>query len=191
MQGLSEDLTRLLVAWSQGDPEALSTLIPMVCDDLRMTARRFMSGDSDRHELQPTALVNEFFLKVGMDCNVPWKNRGHFFAFAAQTMRSILVDQARSQKRQKRGGGEPVLKLGEGLDQVAGEDPPAHVDILALHQALSRLEAKDPQAASVVKLRYFVGMTVAETAAALDISPATVKREWRFAQLWLFRELNE
>lgn len=187
---LPEELTALLLAWSKGDPEALQDLMPLVSNDLRVMARRYLAREGDRHILQPTALVNEFFLKVNDRRSVQWENRAHFFGFAAQTMRLILVDFARHQKRAKRGGGEHPMMLGPELDDIAGPDPPSRVEILALHQALDRLEAQDPRMASVVKLRYFVGMTVQETAAALELSPATVKREWQFARLWLFRELN-
>ncbi len=187
---LPEELTALLLAWSDGDPEALQELMPLVSNDLRVMARRYLAREGDRHILQPTALVNEFFLKVNDRRSVQWENRAHFFGFAAQTMRLILVDFARHQKRAKRGGGENPMMLGPELDDLAGADQPSRVEILALHQALDRLEAQDPRMASVVKLRYFVGMTVQETAAALDLSPATVKREWQFARLWLFRELN-
>ena len=188
---LSEGLTTLLVAWSDGSPEALQELMPLVSHDLRAMARRYLAKESDRHILQPTALVNEFFLKVNDRRSVQWQNRAHFFGFAAQAMRMILVDFARHQKRVKRGGGEIPMILGPELDEIADdESQPSQIEILALNQALDRLENRDPRMASVVKLRYFVGMTVQETAAALELSTATVKREWQFARLWLFRELN-
>ena len=191
-ESLDEDLTRLLVAWSEGDPDASSELMSLVCNDLRAMARKCLARESVRHVLQPTALVNEFFLKVNKSRTVKWKNRAHFFGSAAQMMRQILVDFARHKKRLKRNQGEFPLVLGHELAEMSSQAPPLppSEEILALHQALERLESKDRRMAEVVKLRYFVGMTVEETAAALEISKATVKREWQFARLWLFRELG-
>ncbi len=189
---LSPQITTLLLAWSDGDPDALAELMPLVCDELRRMARRYCDQESAGHILQPTALVNEFFLRVQGRRKVSWKNRKHFFGFAAQTMRLILVDQARLLNRKKRGSGEAPVALGDELEQIAGfaPSPEKNAEILALHELLDRLEAKDERAADVVKLRFFLGMTVKETGAALDISPATVKRDWEFAKLWLYRELT-
>lgn len=182
-------VTRLLLAWSDGDPDALAELMPLVCDELRQMASRYMDRESAGHTLQPTALVHEFFLRVQGRRKVSWKNRKHFFGSAAQTMRIILVDHVRRQNRHKRGSGEAPVSLGEELEGIPVSAP--NLEILELHQVLDRLEATDPRAAEVVKLRFFVGMSVQETAAALELSPATVKREWQFARLWLYRELQE
>ncbi len=186
----SPRVTRLLLAWSDGDPDALAELMPLVCDELRQMARRYVGRESANHLLQPTALVNEFFLRIQGRRKVNWKNRAHFFGFAAQTMRIILVDHARRQNRQKRGSGEAPIALGAELDQIAAAAPSCET-LLAVHEALEQLDASDARAAEIVKLRFFLGMTVEETAAALDLSPATIKREWQFARLWLFRILRE
>ncbi len=183
---LSPRLTGLLIAWSNGDTDALAELVPLVCDELRRMARRYLDHDIARDILQPTALVDEFFLRLLKRRKVSWKNRSHFFGFAAQSMRRILVDQARRRNRLKRG--ETPIRLGPEIEQIPISGPSP--EVLALHEALKRLEAKDPRAAEVVKLRYFLGMSVRETAAALDISPATVKRDWEFARLWLYAELK-
>lgn len=187
---LPAGVTRLLMQWGDGNPEALHELMPLVGSDLRSMAQRYMSKESARHVLQPTALVNELFVRLHGRRTVDLKNRAHFFGFAAQTMRIILVDHARRRDRKKRGGGEAVEVPLSGLDIAAESWDGPDIEILALHQVLDRLEAIDPRTANVVKLRYFVGMSVEETSAALEISPATVKREWRFARLWLFRELQ-
>jgi len=187
---LSPSVTQLLLAWSAGDPEALAELMPLVCDELRQMARRYVDRDRASHILQPTALVNEFFLRIQKRRKVSWKNRAHFFGFAAQTMRLILVDHARHRNRQKRGQGEAPIALGWELDQVPAAEPSCEI-LIAVHEALEQLDASDARTAEIVKLRFFVGMTVEETAAALELSPATVKREWQFARLWLFRKLRE
>ena len=189
---LDPRLTDLLVKWSEGDRSAMEELMPLVCNDLRAMARKCLAKESERHLLQPTALVNEFFLKIHKSRTVHWTSRAHFFGSAAQTMRNILVDFARHKNRAKRNQGESPMMLGPELDEVSAVHPdtPPPAEILALHQVLERLEAKDARMATVVELRYFVGMTVEETAAAMDLSPATVKREWQFARLWLYRELH-
>lgn len=186
---LPPHVTGLLLAWSDGDGDALAELMPLVCDELRQMARRSLGRERARHTLQPTALVNEFFLRLSGRRTVNWKSRSHFFGSAAQQMRLILVDHARRKQRQKRGSGEAPVALGPELEQIPATAP--DVEVLAVHQALDRLEAIDPRAAEVVKLRFFVGMTVRETAAALETSPATVKRDWEFARLWLFRALQD
>ncbi len=181
-------ITRLLIAWSDGDPDALAELMPLVCDELRQMARRSMAGENAGHTMQPTDLVQEFFLRVQGRRTVSWQNRAHFFGFAGQTIRRILVDHARRRQRQKRGSGEAPVSLGPELEGLPARE--RSFEILAVHEALDRLEAIDQRAAEVVKLRFFVGMKVQEAAAALEISPATVKRDWEFARLWLYRELQ-
>ncbi len=193
-QELPPRVTQLLLDWSDGKAHALVQLMPLVCDELRHMARYSLGRENQGHTLQPTALVNEFFLRVQERRSVNWKNRQHFFGWAAQQMRLILVDHARRQGRKKRGSGEAPISLGEDLDQIRAPDRDGPSfdpeQILDVHAVLGRLEAIDPRAAEVVKLRFFVGMTVKETAAALDISEATVKRDWEFAKLWLYRDLQ-
>ena len=193
-QDFPPSVTRLLLAWGDGDAEALRELMPLVCDELRQMARRSLGRESAGHTLQPTALVNEFFLRIHQRRSVNWKNRAHFFGSAAQSMRLILVDHARRQSRKKRGSGESPIALGDDLEQIPTTDRrfPAleSHEILDIHTALERLEEMDSRAAEVVKLRFFVGMTVQEAAAALEIAPATVKRDWEFARLWLYRQLQ-
>jgi len=180
------EITRLLLEWSEGDPGALAELMPLVCDDLRAMARRQMVGESPGHTLQPTALVNEFYLRLNGRRSVSWKNSAHFFGFAAQAMRRILVDHARKKKRDKRGGDVQKVPL-----ELAGDLPdPGDVDLVELDQALDRLAEMDPRQAQIVELRFFIGLTVAETAAVLEISDPTVKREWSSARLWLLREMG-
>ena len=182
-------ITELLVAWRDGDPEALSELMPLVCDELRRMARSYLNREYEKDLLQPTVLVNEFFLFLSGRRKVTWTNRAHFFGFAAQTMRRFLIDNARRLSRLKHGAGEQILPLGPEHANLLGIEPDSH-DVLAIHQVLERLEERDPRMAEVVKLRYFLGMTVEETAAALDISTPTVKREWSVARVWLYNELK-
>ncbi len=185
---LPSHITRLLMAWSGGDPQALAELMPLVCDELRQMARRSLISEKDGHSFQATDLVQEFFLRIQSRRTVSWRNRAHFFGFAGQTIRRILVDHARHQQRKKRGSGESPVSLGPELEGLPARE--RNLEILALHEVLDRLEAIDERAAEVVKLRFFVGMKVKEAAAALEISPATVKRDWDFARLWLYRELQ-
>ena len=186
---LPNRVTRLLLAWSGGDPAALAALMPLIYDELHQMAARYMVRESAGHTLQPTALVHEFFLRVQGRRQVNWKNRKHFFGFAAQTMRIILIDHLRRLNSHKRGGGEVPVSLGEVAEGIPSSEP--NLEILELRQVLERLAAADPRAAEVVKLRFFAGMSVKETAAALELSQATVKRQWRLARRWLYRELRE
>ena len=184
--GHSHEVTQLLLRWSDGDKDALSALMPLVCRDLRNLARGYLDKESPAHTLQPTALVNEVYLKLHDRRTVSWKNSAHFFGFAATTMRRILVDHARSHQRAKRGDGVRPLPLDESFDLIDDQN----LDMVALDDALTQLADLDPRQASIVELRFFVGLTVEETAAVLEISPPTVKREWRLARLWLYRELS-
>ncbi len=184
--GHSHEVTQLLLRWSDGDKDALSSLMPLVCRDLRNLARGYLEKESPAHTLQPTALVNEVYLKLHDRRTVSWKNSAHFFGFAATTMRRILVDHARSHQRAKRGDGVRPLPLDESLDLIDDRK----LDMVALDDALNQLAELDPRQASIVELRFFVGLTVEETAAVLEISPPTVKREWRLARLLLYRELS-
>jgi RNA polymerase sigma factor (TIGR02999 family) len=161
-------------------------VLPEVYDELRKLARARLARERQQHQtLQPTALVHEAYLRVSSQPR-QWDRRGHFFAAAALAMRRILVERARHYRRIKHGGGGEHLQVDEG---VAAADP-ALTDVIAIDEALSQLEATDPRKAKVVALRYFAGLSVDETAAALDLSPATVKNEWKFARAWLFRVLG-
>jgi RNA polymerase sigma factor (TIGR02999 family) len=182
----SPEVTRLLIDWSNGGRQALERLLPAVYDELRRLARRQMRQERTGHTLQATALVHEAYLKLVVQRRVTWRNRAHFYGVAAQVMRRILVDHARSHAAAKRGGGWEEVSL-EEAPLVAIE--PA-LDLVALDGALNRLGALDEQQAKVVELRYFGGLTIDETAEVLRISPATVSREWTLAKAWLFAELT-
>jgi len=174
------------VAWGHGDKSAFDRQIPLVHTELHRLARRYMAGERAGHTLQTSALVNEAYLRLIDITQVHWQNRAHFFAMAARTMRRILVDSARARGNQRRGGDVVKVALDDAL--VVGTD--RRDDLVALDEALERLGAVYPRQAQVVELRYFGGLTLEETAAALDISTDTVKRDWRFAKLWLLRELS-
>ena len=185
-------VTELLHAWGAGDQTALDALLPIVYGELRRQAERAMRRESAGHTLQATALVHEAYLRLVDQERVQWRNRAQFFGVAAQLMRRILVDHARARLAAKRGRGADRLTLGAS-DAVAAIDACAGdpgVDVLALSDALNRLAALDAQQARVVEFRYFGGLTIEETAAALDVSTATVKREWMVARAWLRRELH-
>jgi len=181
----THEVTQLLIDWSNGDRAALDKLIPVVEEELRRLAHRYMSRERAGHTLQTTALVNEAFVRLVNRKNVHWQNRAHFFGIAAQLMRTILVDHARSHASAKRGGGANKLELDEGMvvsQQKASE-------VLALDDALKQLALIDPQQSRIVELRFFGGLTVEETAEVMHLSPATIKREWSTAKAWLYREL--
>jgi RNA polymerase sigma factor (TIGR02999 family) len=180
------EVTRLLKEWSEGDPSALDALVPLVLDDLRSLARKQFRWERADHTLQPTALINEVYMRLGGQRHVQWDGRGQFFAFAATLMRRILVDHAKAKRTVKRGLGMPALSLDEAI-AVPGEDK---VDISALDQALSRLARFDPRLSQLVELRFFVGLTNEEIADVLEISVSTVKREWQIAKTWLYNEMN-
>lgn len=180
------DITRILCAAQQGDAKAAEELPPLVYAELRRLAAHKMAGEPAGHTLQPTALVHEAWLRLGGSHQEAWQNRAHFFTAAAEAMRRILVDHARQKKSQKRGGGAEVEELHESSFVLAA--PPD--ELLAVHEALDRLASEDPTAAELVKLRYFVGMTMTETAAALDLAPRTAERLWTYARVWLRREIR-
>ena len=182
----SPHVTTLLVAWGNGDEAALEQLVPVVHRELRRLARRAMAGEHANHTLQPTALVNEVYLRLVEMKGVRWSDRAHFFALLARLMRRILVDIARSKRRQKRGGGAPALRL----DEVTIAGPEKGDDLVALDQALERLAAIDPRRSQVVELRFFGGLGVEETAEVLGVSRHTVMRDWTLARTWLLRELR-
>ena len=179
-------ISQLLDAWGRGERAALDALVPEVYEMLHQQARRALRDQPDGHTLQPTALVNEAYVKLANQPGVGSESRSHFLAVAAMVMRSVLVDHARARQRAKRGGNARALSLGAADDVAQTEDP---VDVVALDDALTRLAAQDERKARVVELRYFVGLSIEETAKALDSSPATVKREWTTARAWLRREL--
>jgi len=180
-------ITRLLREWQDGSQDALDRLVPLVYDELHALASRHLAREWRHDRLQTTVVVNEAYVRLFGQREIDWQNRGHFFAIAAQLMRRILVDHARRQLRQKRGSGELPLELDEAI--AAPKSAVDAVDALDLDRALHKLQAIDPDQAQLVELRFFGGLTVEETAAALGISPATVKREWALAKGWLYREL--
>jgi len=183
----SRDVTNLLLAWRRGDAAASDELVRVVYDELHRQAARAMRREDSAHTLQATALVNEAYLRLVDQRRVEWKNRAHFFGVAAQLMRRILVDHARGRQAAKRGGGQRALSLVD-VDSAHDADATA-IEVLALHAALERLAAIDPRQARLVECRYFGGLNIEETAEVLEISPATVKREWVIARAWLRREL--
>ena len=179
-------ITELLIAWSDGHPEALDRLAPIVYEDLRRLAAGYMRREPAGHALQPTALVHEAYLRLVDQRQVQWRNRAHFFGIAAQMMRRILVDHARKRLADKRGGAVTIV----GLDEALPAGPSNTIDVLALDQALDQLTAVDVRLCRVVELRYFAGLNIDETASALDVSTGTVQRDWTVAKAWLFRRLS-
>ena len=182
-----QQITRLLQAWREGDGEALDALIPLVYDELRRLARRYMRGQKPGHTLQTTALVNEAYMRLVGSDQVRWQNRTHFFAVSAQVMRRILVDFARARNNLKRGGG-PANRV--TFDEAVELVPGRRTDLVALDDALRALADLNARQSQIVELRYFGGLTEEETAEVLGISERTVRREWALARAWLFRELG-
>jgi RNA polymerase sigma-70 factor, ECF subfamily len=182
-------VTALLRAWGSGERAAFDELLPLVYDELRRRAARYMRAQPTGHTLQTTALVHEAYLRLVDQEGVEWQGRAHFFSVAARAMRSILVDHARGRHAAKRGGAARALTLG-AADAVADRETAPGVDVLALDEALSRLAELDPRQGRVVELRYFGGLSIGEAAAALGVSHATVERDWSTARLWLKRELS-
>ncbi|MEO5898339.1 MAG: sigma-70 family RNA polymerase sigma factor [Vicinamibacterales bacterium] len=179
-------VTELLLAWSGGDDTAFDRLVPLVHEELHRLARRQMYGERDGHTLQTTALVNEAYLRLVDLTRIRWQDRAHFFAMSARLMRRILVDHARSRGYQKRGGGAAMVSLEEALVINVERAP----DLVALDDALHAFAALDERKSRVVEMRYFGGLSIEETAAALDVSPETVRRDWRIAKVWLLRQLS-
>jgi len=186
MSQTPQNVTQLLLGWGKGDKEALDQLLPLVYDELRRQAARYLRRERAGHTLQTTALIHEAYIRLVDQKRVQWQNRAHFFGIAAQLMRRILVDHARSKKRVKRGGSDVRVSLAEASLAVKTRD----LDVLALDEALDRLAALDAEQARLVELRFFGGLTIEETAEAMAISPATVKRHWTVARAWLARELE-
>lgn len=185
----AQEVTQLLLDWSQeGNRAALDSLTPLVYDELRRLAGAYLRRERTDHTLQSTALVHEAYMKLIDQKNVQWQNRTHFFGVAAQMIRRILVDHARSHHAAKRGAGLAQLSLDDALS-VPGQQ--RDVNLMALDDALAELEKLDPQQSRVIELRYFAGLSIEETAEVMSISAATVKREWSTARAWLFRELSQ
>lgn len=182
-----EGVTQMLVDWSNGDQSALDKLMPVVYDELRRLASNYLRRERAGHTLQPTALVNEAYLRLVDQRKARWQNRAQFFGVAAQLMRRILVDHARVRQAQKRGGSDQQQLSLSYADRIAKKPD---VDLLALHEALNELTLIDEQQARIVELRFFGGLTIEETAEVLGISHATVERDWTLARAWLRRELS-
>jgi RNA polymerase sigma factor (TIGR02999 family) len=181
------DITGILKALEEGDPHAAEQLLPLVYDELRKMAARKMAGEKPGHTLQATALVHEAYLRlVGHAPDQHWDHRGHFFAAAAEAMRRILVERARRKQSRKHGGGAP--RAVADPDDIAVADPLDPLEVLAVHEALDQLAAKSPRKAELVKLRYFLGCTMAEAAQILGIAPATAEDDWTYARAWLRRQ---
>jgi RNA polymerase sigma factor (TIGR02999 family) len=182
----SHEVTHLLIDWNQGKQEALERLMPLVYDELRRIAGRYLRKERQDHTLQTTALVHEAYIRLIDQNQANWQNRAQFFGVAAQMMRRILVDHARGHQADKRGGGAAKLSLDEAIE-IADQQA---VDLIALDDALTQLAKLDEQQCRVVELRFFGGLTVEEVAEVMSLSPATIKREWSMAKAWLHRELT-
>ncbi len=180
------DLTRLLVDWSHGNRQSLDELMPLVHAELKQLAAGFLRRERGDHTLQATALVNEAFLRLIQQHGVEWKSRAHFFAISAQMIRRILVDHARAQRAEKRGSGGIKIEI----DEAMAISPAVDLDIVLLDDALEKLARLDARQSRIVELRFFAGLSVEDTAGVMEISTATVKREWSSARAWLFRELK-
>lgn len=183
-------ITAMLRAWSDGEDQASEDLIRTVYGELRRQARRQLRGERQNHTLDTAALINEAYLRLVDQRSVKWRDRGHFFGLAAELMRRILVDYARNRNTKKRAGVNDTVPLDDVFTPIQAISAPFDVDLIALDEALHRLAAKDEQQVRIVELRYFAGLDIAETAEALDISPATVKRDWDSAKAWLYYELT-
>ncbi|HEX9962824.1 MAG TPA: sigma-70 family RNA polymerase sigma factor [Pyrinomonadaceae bacterium] len=184
----SLQITQLLRKWSEGNQEVLDKLMPLVYDELRRQASRYLRRERANHTLQTTALIHEAYLKLIDQNQVEWQNRTHFFAIAAQAMRRILVDYARERNREKRGGAAENLPLEEAAFVVSEGK---NVDLVALDEALNRLAEFDERQARVVELRYFSGLSIDETADVLGISNVTVRRDWNMAKAWLHQQITK
>jgi RNA polymerase sigma factor (TIGR02999 family) len=184
----ANDVTGLLIRWSSGDPEALQQLVSMVYAECHRIAALQLRREHPEHTLNPTALVNELYLRLVDQQRATWENRAHFFGVAAQLMRRILVDHARARRSQKRGGSAVLVSLAAAAEAA---DDSRIADVLAIDEALDRLAARDAEQVRIIELRFFAGLTVEETAHVIGRSPRTIKREWRLAKAWLYRELRQ
>ncbi len=182
---MADDVTTLLLAWAEGSDAAFERLLPMVQTELHRIAKAYMQGERAGHSLQATALVNEAYLRLVDSRRVRWQDRAHFLAMSARLMRRVLVDHARSRGYQKRGGGAIRVTLAEDVALEARDE-----DVIALDDAIQALATVDPRKAQVVEMRFFGGLSVEEAAGVLNVSPETVKRDWRYAKAWLLRRLR-
>lgn len=187
MSSDSDKVTQLLADWSDGSQQALEELLPLIYNELRHLAHNFLYRERPGHTLQTTALVHEAYLKLIDQRDARWQNRAHFFAVAAQAMRRILIDSARKHAAAKRGGGGEKVSL----DEAANISLEPDLGLLALDEALNELAEIDPQQSRIVELRYFGGLTIEETAQVMNVSPATIKREWAMARAWLHQAMTE
>ena len=183
---MTGNITQLLLKWSDGDQTALDQLMPLVYDELRQLARSYLRRRGNQHSMEPTALVNEAYLRLVNQHQVNWQCRAQFFGLAAKLMRNLLVDYVRERRAAKRGGGQNNLSLNHA-DQTTRQ---SEIDLIALDEALNRLSALSERQSRIVELRYFSGLTIPETAEALGVSSATVEREWSAARAWLYSELS-
>jgi RNA polymerase sigma factor (TIGR02999 family) len=187
MTAQPNEITQLLLNWGAGDEAALAELIPLVDAELRRLARHYVARENSGHTLQTSALINEAYLRLIEQPHTSWQNRAHFYGVAAQVMRHILIDRARGYRYAKRGGGARKVPLDEAMlanDQRAAE-------LVALDDALQALATLDPRKSRIIELRFFGGLSIAETAEVLQLAPITVTREWRAAKAWLRREMNK
>lgn len=188
MRTSSQPLTELLSRWSHGDLAAREALVPLVYDELRRIARRCLAKQRSGHTLEPTALVHEAYLRLAGRDSIPWNDRVHFFAVASQMMRQILVDHARKKGAAKRGAGKTISLM---ADEISSPAQQPNLDVLALDSALTRLASFDPRQSQIVELRFFGGLSIEKAAEIVNISPATAKREWATARLWLHQAMTD
>jgi RNA polymerase sigma factor (TIGR02999 family) len=187
----ANDLTGLLIEWREGDRAALDRLTPLVYDEIRRIAHRYVLREREGHTLQTTALINEAYLRLAGSQNVDWQNRAHFFAVTAQVMRHILIDHARRRRYVKHGGEAQRIPFDLAITEAVQMSQPRAAELLALDEALDELAKLDPRKSRVVELRYFGGLSLKETAEVLEISEMTVRRDWRAAKAWLFRRMKD
>lgn len=187
----ADDLTGLLIEWGQGDKAALDRLTPLVYDEIRRIAHRYVQREHEGQTLQTTALVNEAYLRLAGSANIAWQNRAHFYAVTAQVMRRILIDHARRRHYVKHGGEAQRVSFEVAVSEAAQMSQPRAAELLALDEALDELAKLDRRKSQVVELRYFGGLNIEETAKVLAVSPMTVRRDWRAAKAWLFRRMRD
>jgi RNA polymerase sigma-70 factor, ECF subfamily len=185
----ADDLTGLLIEWGQGDKAALDRLTPLVYDEIRRIAHRYVQREREGQTLQTTALVNEAYLRLAGSANIAWQNRAHFYAVTAQVMRRILIDHARRRQYVKHGGETERVPFEVAISEVGLMSRPRAAELLALDEALDELARLDPRKSRVVELRYFGGLSLEETAKVLEVSPMTVRRDWRAAKAWLYKKV--
>lgn len=187
----ADDLTGLLMEWGQGDKAALDRLTPLVYEEIRRIAHRYVQREREGQTLQTTALVNEAYLRLAGSANIAWQNREHFYAVTAQVMRRILIDHARRRQYVKHGGETQRVAFEVAVSEAGVMSQPRAAELLALDEALDELARLDPRKSRVVELRYFGGLSLEETAKVLDVSLMTVRRDWRAAKAWLFRRMRD